>query len=117
MSQHRKHRPARLPPGLGQPAHAVLDLRLRQGFQRVGAEEFIEGREFSVLVVENADNAEEPFAYQPVEFRFPEGESFKHFDLKWKDYEAMTCVQCDDVELGHRSANFSNTARASAGFC
>ena len=65
-------------------------------------EEFIEGREFSVLVVENADNELEPFAYQPVEFRFPDGESFKHFDLKWKDYEAMTCVRCDDAELAQR---------------
>ncbi|MDQ2855064.1 MAG: D-alanine--D-alanine ligase, partial [Acidobacteriota bacterium] len=62
-------------------------------------EEFIEGREFSVLVAENAEDELEPFAYQPVEFRFPKGESFKHFDLKWKDYEAMTCVQSDDPEL------------------
>lgn len=70
-------------------------------------EEFIEGREFSVLVVENADDAKEPFAYRPVEFRFPEGESFKHFDLKWKDYEAMTCVQCDDDELSERLKDMS----------
>src|SRR6185503_17048504 len=57
-------------------------------------EEFIEGREFSVLVVENADDPLRPFTYRPVEFLFPRGESFKHFDLKWKDYEAMTCIQC-----------------------
>ncbi len=70
-------------------------------------EEFIEGREFSVLVAENADNELEPFAYQPVEFRFPNGETFKHFDLKWKDYEAMTCVQCDDDELAERLKDIS----------
>jgi D-alanine-D-alanine ligase len=70
-------------------------------------EEFIEGREFSVLVAENADNELEPFAYQPVEFRFPDGETFKHFDLKWKDYEAMTCVQCDDDELAERLKDIS----------
>jgi D-alanine-D-alanine ligase-like ATP-grasp enzyme len=70
-------------------------------------EEFIEGREFSVLVVENADNELEPFAYQPVEFRFPTGESFKHFDLKWKDYEAMTCVQSDDPEINARLKDIS----------
>jgi D-alanine-D-alanine ligase len=45
-------------------------------------EEFIDGREFSVLVVENADDAMQPFSYRPVEFVFPQGESFKHFDLK-----------------------------------
>jgi len=70
-------------------------------------EEFIEGREFSVLVVENADDQLEPFAYQPVEFLFPEGESFKHFDLKWKDFEAMTCVQCDDADLTDRLKDIS----------
>ncbi len=35
-------------------------------------EEFIDGREFSVLVVENADDEFHPFAYRPVEFRFSE---------------------------------------------
>jgi D-alanine-D-alanine ligase-like ATP-grasp enzyme len=70
-------------------------------------EEFIEGREFSVLVAENADNELEPFAYQPVEFCFPRGESFKHFDLKWKDYEAMTCIQCNDAELSQRLKEMS----------
>ncbi|HEV7396607.1 MAG TPA: SET domain-containing protein-lysine N-methyltransferase [Pyrinomonadaceae bacterium] len=70
-------------------------------------EEFIDGREFSVLVVENAENEAEPYAYRPIEFRFPEGESFKHFDLKWKDYEAMTCVQCEDDELNERLKDIS----------
>src|SRR5437870_5858186 len=70
-------------------------------------EEFVEGREFTVLVVENADDALEPFAYEPVEFRFPTGESFKHFDLKWKDYETMTCIPCDDDELARRLKDIS----------
>ena len=70
-------------------------------------EEFIEGREFSVLVVENADDANEPHAYRPVEFLFPPGERFKHFDLKWKDYEAMTCIQCDDDEIAARLEDMS----------
>ncbi len=65
-------------------------------------EEFITGREFSVLVVENADDKLKPFAYHPVEFCFPSGSSFKYFDLKWRDYEAMTCIQCDDEELSER---------------
>ena len=70
-------------------------------------EEFIDGREFSVLVVENADDEHEPYAYRPVEFLFPRGESFKHFDLKWKDYEAMTCIQCEDDELAARLEDMS----------
>ncbi|HUS12722.1 MAG TPA: SET domain-containing protein-lysine N-methyltransferase, partial [Pyrinomonadaceae bacterium] len=70
-------------------------------------EEFIDGREFSVLVAENADDELKPFAYRPVEFLFPRGESFKHFDLKWKDYEAMTCIQCEDDELAERLEDMS----------
>lgn len=70
-------------------------------------EEFIDGREFSVLVVENADDESQPFAYRPVEFLFPRGESFKHFDLKWKEYEAMTCIQCEDDDLAERLEDMS----------
>ena len=65
-------------------------------------EEFIEGREFDVLVVENADDPAEPFAYQPVEFIFPPDESFKHYDLKWENYDAMQCVPCADPVLAAR---------------
>ena len=70
-------------------------------------EEFIDGREFSVLVVENADDPLKPFAYRPVEFCFPSGDSFKHFDMKWKDYEAMSCIQCEDDALAERLEDMS----------
>jgi D-alanine-D-alanine ligase len=65
-------------------------------------EEFIDGREFTVLVAEHPDDAGAPTAYQPVEFCFPAGESFKHFDLKWIDYQGMTCVPCTDAALALR---------------
>ena len=52
-------------------------------------EEFIEGREFTALVTEPRDDSEEAWALQPVEFGFPPGESFKHFDLKWKSFEEL----------------------------
>lgn len=85
----------------------VQAMKMIDAFGGTLIEEFIEGREFSVLVAENADDALQPFAYQPVEFCFPNGESFKHFDLKWKDYEAMTCVACDDMELAARLKDIS----------
>jgi D-alanine-D-alanine ligase-like ATP-grasp enzyme len=62
-------------------------------------EEFIEGREFTVLIAENPDDAENPIAYRPVEFLFPAGETFKHFDLKWVDYKGMSSKLCDEEEL------------------
>ncbi len=70
-------------------------------------EEFIAGREFTVLVVENPHDEHNPVAYTPVEFCFPPGESFKHFDLKWIDYQGMTCVPCPDSALAARLQEMS----------
>jgi D-alanine-D-alanine ligase len=70
-------------------------------------EEFIEGREFTVLIVENPEDEFDPIAYEPVEFCFPQGESFKHFDLKWKDYQQMSCVPCADRDLACRLMDIS----------
>ena len=46
-------------------------------------EEFIVGREFNVLVVDNPDDFDDPFVYPPMEVIFPEGEEFWHTDVKW----------------------------------
>lgn len=70
-------------------------------------EEFIEGREFTVLVVENPNDLYNPTVYAPVEFCFPEGESFKHFDLKWVDYRNMSCIPCNDPEIAERLEGIS----------
>jgi D-alanine-D-alanine ligase len=65
-------------------------------------EEFIEGREFTVLVAEPREGESEPVAYAPLEIRFPEGESFKHFDLKWSDFDRMSAQTVEDPELAER---------------
>ncbi len=52
-------------------------------------EQFVAGREFTVLVAENGADPAQPLTYLPVECRFSNGEEFKHFDLKWKDYDSM----------------------------
>ena len=49
-------------------------------------EEFIEGKEYNVLVVDNPDDLEYPIGYPPAELIFPPGEEFWHTDIKW-DYE------------------------------
>eukprot|EP00667_Euglena_gracilis_P006492 EG_transcript_6549 len=52
-------------------------------------EEFIDGREATVLVAENPDDPANPLALLPVECCFPPGETFKHFQLKWTDYDGL----------------------------
>lgn len=70
-------------------------------------EEFIEGREFTVLVAENPDDARNPITYTPIEFRFPPGESFKHFQLKWVDFHDMTELPVRDPALSARLRKIS----------
>ncbi len=64
--------------------------RILDKFPAALIEEFISGREFTVLIAENANDPQGPFVYPPIEFRFPEGEEFKHYDLKWFDYQGMS---------------------------
>src|SRR5271169_72373 len=65
-------------------------------------EEFIEGREFTVLVTESRIGEHTPWALAPVEFLFPDGESFKHFDLKWVKFATMQTRQVEDERLATR---------------
>ena len=104
-----KHPNAHCSVGLLKKSRVENSAQLRAQTRRVIAEyggalieEFIDGREFDVLVVENADDPAKPFAYPPVEFIFPPDESFKHYDLKWINYDSMSCVPCKDRALAAR---------------
>jgi D-alanine-D-alanine ligase len=62
--------------------------RVCNEFGAARMEEFIVGREYNVLVVDNPDDLENPIAYPPAELIFPPGEEFWHTDVKW-DYNAI----------------------------
>jgi D-alanine-D-alanine ligase len=59
--------------------------RICNEFGAARMEEFIVGKEYNVLVVDNPDDLENPIAYPPAELIFPPGEEFWHTDVKW-DY-------------------------------
>lgn len=59
--------------------------RVCSEFGAARMEEFIVGKEYNVLVVDNPDDLENPIAYPPAELIFPPGEEFWHTDVKW-DY-------------------------------
>ena len=82
----------------------LLDMaqRMLAQFGEALIEEFIEGPEFTVLVAEPGAEEPLPRAYVPMEIRFPEGETFKHFDLKWSDYEQMNTRRVSDPALEAR---------------
>lgn len=68
-------------------------------FGRALIEEFIEGREFTCLIAENPNDSQRPLTFTPVEFIFPNGESFKHYDMKWVEYEKMSVAVVDDPKI------------------
>lgn len=78
--------------GMFKESKVTTSEQLRAQVERICAEfgaarmeEFIEGKEFNVLVVDNPDDLDHPIAYPPAELIFPPGEEFWHTDIKW-DY-------------------------------
>ncbi len=83
----------------------ALEREVRRATGSFGAalvEEYVAGREFTVLVVERPADPARPITYPPIEFRFPPGEAFKHYHLKWYDWEGMQAVPLVDAGLEAR---------------
>ncbi len=81
---------------------------LRSQFEKMSSEygsarveEFIEGREVSCLVVENADDPDSPFVYPPAEVQFPDDETFLHEAAKWYSMD-IHVVPLEDKALAER---------------
>ena len=85
------------PAGLRQQARKIMT---RHGAALI--EEYIAGIECTVLVAENPKDRTRPITYTPVQYTFPEGESFKHSDLKWVEYESLSAFPVEDPVLAER---------------
>ena len=102
------------PAGLRRQARKIIS---RHGTALI--EEYIEGIECTVLVAENPDNPRRPTTYTPLQYQFPPGESFKHSDMKWVDFDELSSTPVTDAALAARlrdeSARFF-VALGGAGF-
>jgi len=82
---------------------AELEAQVARMFAEYGGalvEEFIDGGEATVLVTEARPGvAEEAWALVPFECLLGAPENFKHFDLKWKDYESIKWRAVEDAAL------------------
>ncbi|MBJ02060.1 MAG: D-alanine--D-alanine ligase [Planctomycetes bacterium] len=100
-----RHSRVATPAGLRRQARKIMS---RHGAALI--EEYIAGSECTVLVAENPIDPRSPLTYTPIQYRFPAGESFKHADLKWVDYDGMAAVPVEDtllaVRLREESARF-----------
>lgn len=81
----------RTPAGLRRQAKKIMS---RHGTALI--EEYIAGTECTVLVAENADDPLHPITYTPIQYCFPDGEDFKHSDLKWEDFDGMQSFPVTD---------------------
>lgn len=86
------------------------ELKLRMAemitYNLIMIEEFIEGREFTVLITENANDIKEPYVLEPMECIFLNGETFKHYDLKWGDSLNMQYKPIHDSALQNKIMQF-----------
>lgn len=62
-------------------------------YQLALVEEFIVGDEATILACNDASQPDGVRVFAPVQVRFPPGEDFKHFELKWESYEGMEWQQ------------------------
>ncbi|HOG28067.1 MAG TPA: hypothetical protein PLT35_02200, partial [Vicinamibacterales bacterium] len=65
-------------------------------------EEYVEGREFTVLVCGAPDPFQPPVALRPLEFVFPPGHRFKTYKLKVTQFHPECNVPCEDAALAGR---------------
>ena len=74
-------------------------------------EEYIDGREYTVMIIENDKNKYEPFVLDPIECEFHNGETFKHFDVKNKDTEdSIRKVKVENIEMKRKLEEMSKKA-------
>jgi D-alanine-D-alanine ligase len=76
--------------------------RISSEFGSARVEEFIVGREFNVLIVDDPDNMDTPYVYPPTELIFPPGDEFWHTDIKWDYSVPFEFRQVKDPELVSR---------------
>ncbi len=100
-------KPSKAGDSLGVDEHSLVttEVELREKIQdilheyeEILVEEYIAGREFTVLVAANKD-AKSCTVYKPVEYIFPEGRKFKTYALKTSELHPESNVPCHDFKL------------------
>ncbi len=68
-------------------------------YEQVLVEEYVDGREFTVLVIADAKDMNASIAFQPVEFIFPKGNAFKTYALKTSELHPEANIPVADEAL------------------
>jgi D-alanine-D-alanine ligase-like ATP-grasp enzyme len=101
-------KPAKAGDSLGVDEHSLvnskeeLEFKLAEIIEEYGplmVEEYIAGREFTVLVAADPDNKKNCVVFKPVEYVFPKGRSFKTYALKTSELHSECNIPCNDTFL------------------
>jgi D-ala D-ala ligase C-terminus/SET domain len=80
---------------------------LEEEYDDILVEEYIAGREFTVLVAANANNPHMYTTFVPIEYRFPEDRKFKTYAMKTSELHTDVNFPCDDPILEQKLRNAS----------
>jgi D-alanine-D-alanine ligase len=69
-----------------------------ENYETAFIEEYVTGREFSVLVAASAEDPQTAIAYCPIEITFSNGQSFQTQDLR-KQLSSSCFAPCNDLDL------------------
>ena len=104
-------KPAKAGDSLGVDEHSLVHNKeellqkvneILEEFGPLLVEEYIAGREFTVLVAANGDAANTCTVFKPVEYLFPEGREFKTYALKTSELHPDCNVPCKDKKLENK---------------
>lgn len=82
-----------------------LKLKIREVIDEFGpllVEEYINGREFTVMVAANADSEKSVTTFKPVEYIFPAGNRFKTYALKTSELHPDANIPVDDLVINQQ---------------
>ena len=100
-------KPAKAGDSLGVDEHSLVNNKIElqqkcisiiEEYGPLLVEEYIDGREFTVLVADNPDE-HSCTVFRPVEYVFPEGRAFKTYALKTSELHPDCNVPCNDATL------------------
>ncbi|HEX4875082.1 MAG TPA: SET domain-containing protein-lysine N-methyltransferase [Chitinophagaceae bacterium] len=100
-------KPAKAGDSLGVDEHSLVHTKIElqqkcisiiEEYGPLLVEEYVAGREFTVLVAANTDE-HSCTVFRPVEYVFPEGRTFKTYALKTSELHPDCNVPCDDALL------------------
>lgn len=116
-------KPAKAGDSLGVDDHSLVHTReelvqkINEILEEYGpllVEEYVDGREFTVLVAANAASEKSSTVFRPIEYLFPEGRHFKTYALKTSELHPDCNVPCNDEALDRELRNAA--ARIFRGF-